>query len=352
MSSKKETNSLPEIIASGEGPTIEFKKSDILSNSVHLAKEMVALANSLGGRILIGVCDDGTIEGMKKKKEHETHVMNIARDKCDPPLTPVFLTINVLNSDIYDVKISRYKTIPHAVKTDNGRVYFIRVGTTVREATPLELGTLFEANGEEIAKKPNLELYLIDAENNPTNIVNAKPVFTTVKKVNVPYPTNPFFKTYALTMKNMTPFLHEKKPSPELVPIKILLANEGQAPAQNVRISVEFPENCELFNKSEFEMGIYPTFKRTSGGLYRVHEYTSEATAWTDDLGNDLVCNFDEIYVKFPPETKEHKIKGRVTQNYHPPKDFEFNVKVEPEFKEVTEEVYEENIEKPEEKKP
>jgi len=55
MSSNEEKNPVDEIIANGESQTVEFKKSAILSDPIKLAKEMVAFANSFGGRILIGV---------------------------------------------------------------------------------------------------------------------------------------------------------------------------------------------------------------------------------------------------------------------------------------------------------
>ena len=47
------------LIKEGEGYKIEFKES--LSN---IDKEMVAFANSSGGRILLGVTDDGQIKGI------------------------------------------------------------------------------------------------------------------------------------------------------------------------------------------------------------------------------------------------------------------------------------------------
>jgi ATP-dependent DNA helicase RecG len=100
MTRENELNLIDELIQSGEGQTIDFKKSEILSNPTKLAKLMVAFANSNGGRILIGICDDGTIEGMKEKKEHERHVMNIGRDKCVPPLVPDFSVINKPEGDI------------------------------------------------------------------------------------------------------------------------------------------------------------------------------------------------------------------------------------------------------------
>lgn len=145
MNESNELKLIDESIAEGEGPTVEFKRVKILSDSIELAKLMVAFANTLGGRILVGVCDDGSIEGMKEKKKHETFIMEIARKRCDPPLIPRFLVIRKHEGAIYLIKVLRYQKYPHAVKTREGRIYFIRVGSTVREASPSELAMLFEA---------------------------------------------------------------------------------------------------------------------------------------------------------------------------------------------------------------
>ena len=50
------------LLQRGEGTTLEFKES--LSSS-SFARELAALANTIGGRILLGVRDDGTVAGVK-----------------------------------------------------------------------------------------------------------------------------------------------------------------------------------------------------------------------------------------------------------------------------------------------
>lgn len=65
MSESDDQKLIDELIASGEGQTVDFKKVGILSNSIELAKLMVAFANTNGGMILIGVCNNGKLEGMK-----------------------------------------------------------------------------------------------------------------------------------------------------------------------------------------------------------------------------------------------------------------------------------------------
>jgi hypothetical protein len=225
MTPNEEKNTIDEIIASGESPTLEFKKSDVLSDPVKLAREMVAFANSFGGRILIGICDDGTVEVMKAKKDHELFVMNIARGRCDPPLMPSFSTINKPEGDIYELKVTRFRTFPHAAKTESGKVYYIRVGTTVREATSFELALLFESSKEEITKKPDLELFLIGKEGNPTKSISASPVFTTIKKIKAETSPTPLLRFFE-AIKNLTNQAYintfvEREPPSDLVPISI-----------------------------------------------------------------------------------------------------------------------------------
>ena len=60
---------LIEIISNGENSVVEFKRDDIRPEQ--LAKEVVALANLQGGRILLGVDDDGTISGLQRVNTEE-----------------------------------------------------------------------------------------------------------------------------------------------------------------------------------------------------------------------------------------------------------------------------------------
>lgn len=55
---------LLEIIANGENSGVEFKRDDLRPEQ--LAKEIVALLNFQGGKLLLGVEDDGTISGIQR----------------------------------------------------------------------------------------------------------------------------------------------------------------------------------------------------------------------------------------------------------------------------------------------
>jgi len=129
-----------ELLRQDEGPTLEFKDSLILSDSFKLARVMIAFANAKGGILLLGIKDDKSIEGMKAKKGHEEHVMNIASDKCDPSLAPKFETVRIPEKgDVYVIRVLERQGPYHAVKTKNGYKFFIRVGSTIREKRPSEL---------------------------------------------------------------------------------------------------------------------------------------------------------------------------------------------------------------------
>ena len=55
-----------KLIFEGEGVTLDFKKT--ITNCEKIARTMAAFANNKGGRLLIGVADDGTITGVKSEE--------------------------------------------------------------------------------------------------------------------------------------------------------------------------------------------------------------------------------------------------------------------------------------------
>ena len=95
------------LIRQDEGTTLEFKET--LSSS--FVRDLVALANTIGGRILLGVRDDGALIGVKDSNALRARIQNIARN-CDPPVEvlvePVggVLAIHVRESDGKPVQCS------------------------------------------------------------------------------------------------------------------------------------------------------------------------------------------------------------------------------------------------------
>jgi ATP-dependent DNA helicase RecG len=69
------------LLQEGEGTTIEYKES--LSSSI--SREITALANTVGGKILLGVRDDGKIIGIRDSNLLRARIQDVARN-CDPPV--------------------------------------------------------------------------------------------------------------------------------------------------------------------------------------------------------------------------------------------------------------------------
>ncbi len=73
---------LLELVKLGEGLNIEFKKN--FSSSV--GKEICAFANTIGGKILLGVDDKGNVPGITDFNRVKSQVQDIARN-MDPPIS-------------------------------------------------------------------------------------------------------------------------------------------------------------------------------------------------------------------------------------------------------------------------
>jgi len=68
------------ILQEGEGYRIEFKE-----RIANLEKEFVAFANASGGRIFLGITDDGKISGIAIDNKVKSQIQDIANN-CDPPI--------------------------------------------------------------------------------------------------------------------------------------------------------------------------------------------------------------------------------------------------------------------------
>lgn len=76
------TEELELLLKEGECLTVEFKER--FNNKID--KDIVAFANTSGGRILIGVNDDGKIIGEKLTNELKANINCLARN-CDPEIS-------------------------------------------------------------------------------------------------------------------------------------------------------------------------------------------------------------------------------------------------------------------------
>ncbi len=130
------------LIQGGENSAVEFKSAKVRPDS--LAREIVAFANSLGGIILLGIEDDGTITGLEPEVNSEEWVMNIARNNVIPPIGISFSAIEFTGFQIGVIQVPKGKDKPY--QTSDFR-FLVRVGSTNRQASIHELMRLFQQSG-------------------------------------------------------------------------------------------------------------------------------------------------------------------------------------------------------------
>jgi hypothetical protein len=207
-----------------------------------------------------------------------------------------------------------------------------------------------------VSKRPNLELLLIDGDGNALTEIHAEPTFVKriLRKSAVPALWQILRVPIVPAIGNLDIFA-EKDPPKDLVPVGAQITNRGEIPAEGVRLTLNFPADCEVFEKHDIVGGISispPYYQRNSAGLFVDRDAKRpEAHARIDTLGNDLTQSFDVVYVRFPQVEREYKIVGHITQHSFPPIDAEFLVSVKPKFIEEYVDVYDKQQSLPENKK-
>ena len=115
-----------KLIFEGESDTLDFKKT--ITNCEKIAKTLVAFANNKGGRLLVGVADDGTIKGVKSEDEEKYMLNKAAHIYCRPALEPVFEEIYVDDKVVLVAEIKESDTKPHAALGEDKKWWvYIRV---------------------------------------------------------------------------------------------------------------------------------------------------------------------------------------------------------------------------------
>jgi len=75
---------LQELVNQGEGQRLEFKQKAKFPEKI--VKEVVAFANSDGGYLLVGIKDDGSIEGLKYAEEEKYILDQAILNYCKPKI--------------------------------------------------------------------------------------------------------------------------------------------------------------------------------------------------------------------------------------------------------------------------
>jgi len=111
---------LEQLVSLGEGISLEFKRR--VPRPERIAKEIVALANTNGGRIVLGVGDDGSIEGFENVSEQQFLLRQATNAHCDPPVE--YETERVVVADRRDVivvNVPESARKPHLLVADEDK---------------------------------------------------------------------------------------------------------------------------------------------------------------------------------------------------------------------------------------
>lgn len=114
------------LVAKGEGQRLEFKKK--VNFPEKIIKEVVAFANSDGGKLMLGIDDDGTISGARNI-EGEIFMLEDAIQKfVIPSLSYKVHTVKINSKKgvaIFDIPVGLEKPygVKEAIKAQDGLVY-------------------------------------------------------------------------------------------------------------------------------------------------------------------------------------------------------------------------------------
>lgn len=137
---------LLELIANGENSGVEFKRDDLRPEQ--LAKEIVALANFRGGRILLGVDDDGSVSGIQRPDLQHWVMDTVFGRYIHPMIIPFYEEIQYDDTNrIAVITISIGTAKPYVVRNNDREEIYIRIGSISRRASREQQARLFELGG-------------------------------------------------------------------------------------------------------------------------------------------------------------------------------------------------------------
>ena len=132
-----DTDYIHALIAEGEHQQQDFKFE--ISDARKIAKSLSAFANTDGGRLLIGVKDNGRIAGVRS--EEEMYMIEAAAQLyCSPEVEFTLQTFRVEGRQVLVVTIGKSLHKPVYAKDENGKyLAYIRIKDENILATPIHL---------------------------------------------------------------------------------------------------------------------------------------------------------------------------------------------------------------------
>lgn len=157
-----------EIIAlleQGEGQSVEFEKN--IPSEDDIARELVAFANSDGGKIVYGIDDKSKhLIGANVGENFEDWVRSIGKSKCTPPIVPQAEIVEKSDKKIAVLTVTEGEEKPY--KTDE--ICYLRDGGVSRPAKEAEEKEITNPwGGKGLNKRQLRALHLITEHGSITN---------------------------------------------------------------------------------------------------------------------------------------------------------------------------------------
>ena len=111
----KKKHFLYSLIEQGEGTNLDFKFE--ISDASKIARSLAAFANTKGGRLLVGVKDNGVIAGIRS--DEELYMVQAAAEFYSKPKIPFEVkSWDVNGKQVLEIYIPKSKLVPHLAKDD------------------------------------------------------------------------------------------------------------------------------------------------------------------------------------------------------------------------------------------
>ncbi len=164
---------IQNLILQGEHQQQDFKFQ--INDSRKIAKTLVAFANTDGGKLLIGVKDNGVIAGVRT--DEEFHMVEAAASMyCKPEIDLAFRTWNIDGKKVLEVDVSNSLLKPYyALNEDNKWLAYVRVKDQNILAATIQLKYWKQSNalkGATIKYSQKEEVLLKFLNDNPFITIN------------------------------------------------------------------------------------------------------------------------------------------------------------------------------------
>jgi len=139
---------LEQLLSRGEDTKTQFKEN--ITNPKQLAEEFVAFSNSLGGKLILGVTDEGIVKGLNSDDIRRLNQMisNVASQHVKPPIHPITEIHDYEEKKVIIIIVPYGNNKPYC--TNDGK-YITRSGADKRMISNDEMQRLFQESGKMFA---------------------------------------------------------------------------------------------------------------------------------------------------------------------------------------------------------